>query len=231
MLPVRCESYYTQSPEKMNEAPVLVGIDVGGQKKGFHAVALQGHRFVDKYSSADPGAVIDWCVKHRAQAVGIDAPCRWSKTGHARPAEKELAKAGIHAFATPILDAAIGRPFYDWMFNGERLYQSAARQYHLFDGTHSTVRPVCFKTFPQAVACALAGKIVPAKQKSTNRRQLLDQQGIDASTFTNIDWVDAALCAVTATYLWQRRCHSYGDRDEGFIVVPDPRRDDSVSET
>ena len=37
---------------------------------------------------------------------------------------------------------------------------------------------------------------------------------------TNIDMVDAALCALTAQHLLNRTFKTYGDAAEGFIVVP-----------
>ena len=36
----------------------------------------------------------------------------------------------------------------------------------------------------------------------------------------NIDFVDAALCAVAALYLQKKEFDCYGDHKEGFIVVP-----------
>ena len=77
-----------------------------------------------------------------------------------------------------------------------------------------------FETFPQAVACALAGKVVSAKQKSTVRRALLREAGFDTTPFTNIDTIDAALCALTAQFLLKNTFKSYGEAVEGFIVAP-----------
>ena len=79
---------------------------------------------------------------------------------------------------------------------------------------------MCFETFPQAVACALAGEIVSAKYKSKVRRKLLSGIGIDTTSLPNIDFVDAALCAVAANYLLSGNVNAYGDMAEGFIVVP-----------
>ncbi len=80
--------------------------------------------------------------------------------------------------------------------------------------------PLCFETFPQAVTCALAGEIVPARKKSVKRRELLRNAGIDTSDLTNIDSVNAALCALTARYFLSGNVKTYGDDAEGFIVVP-----------
>lgn len=197
---------------------VVVGIDVGGPKKGYHGVALRGGRYWGQRASSSATEMVDWCQEMQAQAVGVDAPCRWSITGRARPAERALAAIGIHSFATPSHAAVEGRPFYRWMINGAELYQLLEARYHLFDGQIRT--PACVETFPQAVACALAGKVVSAKQKATIRRQLLNSVGVDIAELRNIDTVDAALCAVAAYTFVSGAFITYGNEAEGFIVVP-----------
>ncbi|MFZ0790448.1 MAG: DUF429 domain-containing protein [Chromatiaceae bacterium] len=100
----------------------MVGIDVGGLRKGFQAVALRDGAYLDKFASPDAPALTDRCIQVGARVIAIDAPCRWSRTGRARPAERALATEGIGAFATPSLEAAQGRTFYGWMRNGAALY-------------------------------------------------------------------------------------------------------------
>lgn len=199
---------------------IVIGIDVGGPRKGFHAVALSNGIFLAKHTDLDASAMAAWCRKMGAQAVGIDAPCRWSSTGRARFAERSLASVGISAFATPSRQTAQNSPFYRWMLNGAELFRLIEPDYPLFAGTDAPAAPVCFETFPQAVACALAGEIVSAKQKKTVRRDLLGRAGINISELTNIDSVDAALCALTAHYLLTGKIKTYGDVTDGFIVVP-----------
>lgn len=204
----------------VGEGPIVVGIDVGGPKKGFHAVALRDGSYWAKHASADAASLVGWCRQIGAQAIGVDAPCRWSLTGRARPAERALAVEGIHAFATPSREAAEGRDFYRWMMNGAELFRLLEVHYRLFDGQLSGHDAVCFETFPQAVACALAGKLVSAKRKATLRRELLRNSGVDTAPLTNIDTVDAALCAFTAHSLLVGNFKTYGDALAGFIVVP-----------
>ena len=133
----------------------MVGIDVGGPRKGFHAVALPKGAYLDTFASPEAPALAAWCIQVGARAVAIDAPCRWSRTGRARPAERTL-----------------------------------------------------------------AGKVVSARRKGVVRRELLRAAGIAMQHLTNIDVVDAALCALTAQALLARRFKAYGDAGEGFIVVP-----------
>jgi predicted nuclease with RNAse H fold len=199
---------------------IVVGIDVGDPRKGFNAVAFSNGRYLNKYAHSEALAIVAWCLEIGAQVVGIDAPYRWSSTGRARSAERLLAADGIFAFATPSRAVAHSRAFYRWMLNGAELFRLIEPQYPLFNGDIAVSPPVCFETFPQAVACSLAGEIVSAKQKGRIRRELLRKAGLDTSAFSNIDTVDAALCALTAHYFHSGNFKTYGDATDGFIVVP-----------
>ena len=200
----------------------VVGIDVGGKRKGFHAVALQYGVFEIR-TSTNPAVIADWCLEQNATTIAVDAPCGWSQSGSSRLAERKLEVAGarIHCFSTPTRAHALAHctGFYDWVLNGEKLYARLARRYPLFDGKRLK-GPLCFETFPHAIVCALAGKVVTAKPKATKRRNLLCKLGYDDSTLPNIDFIDAALCAVTAKEFLQGHTIHFGGRDEGFIVVP-----------
>src|SRR5450755_343330 len=115
----------------------FVGIDVGGESKGFHAVAVRGHDF-ERKTSSDPSEIVKWCVE-LSDVVAVDAPCRWSQSGSSRLAERDLKLSGrkINCFATPTRAQAQAhtKRFYDWVFNGEKLYESLDRShYRLFDG-------------------------------------------------------------------------------------------------
>jgi predicted nuclease with RNAse H fold len=198
---------------------IVAGIDVGGTAKGFHAVALRNGKFTGRSHFSTAWEVSDWCRDTHADIVAVDAPCRWSTTGRARPAECALAAARIFAYATPTLEVAEAKAFYRWMLNGAALYQLLEREYTLLDGGQPTGR-ICLETFPQAAACALAGRILPARQKCTNRREVLRRAGIDTAMLTNIDYVDAALCAVVAESVRKDEFTKYGDANSGFIFVP-----------
>jgi predicted nuclease with RNAse H fold len=199
---------------------IVVGIDVGGAKKGFHAVALRGDVFVDKTSSINPAVIFDWCIEHKAIVVAVDAPCGWSRDGwSSREAERILGKQGIYCFATPTRERALHRDFYKWVFNGQNLYECLTDQYPLFDGQW-TKKQTCIETFPQAIACALVGQMVSARHKSKVRRDVLRNRGYDNIQLPNIDFVDAALCAIAADKFHKANFQKFGNREEGFIVVP-----------
>jgi hypothetical protein len=69
---------------------VVVGDDVKGAKKGFHAVALRDGRYFDKYAADSAKAVPEWCREIRAQAIGIDAPSVQCQSGAACAQENHL---------------------------------------------------------------------------------------------------------------------------------------------
>ena len=81
----------------------VIGIDVGGERKGFHAVALQNGTFVATLAHSDPAVIVSWCRQLKAVVVAVDAPCGWSAGGASRLAERSLAIGGnkISCFATP----------------------------------------------------------------------------------------------------------------------------------
>lgn len=111
----------------------VVGIDVGGERKGFHTVALRGDCFVDAKAINTPADVADWCMNHAARFVAIDAPCAWSASGSSRLSERQLNIGGrtIQCFKTPTRERALKNTsgFYGWVFNGEQLYRELAKRY------------------------------------------------------------------------------------------------------
>ena len=200
---------------------IVVGVDVGGERKGFHAVALQNGTFVATLAHTDPAVIVSWCRQLKAVVVAVDAPCGWSAGGASRLAERSLAIGAhkIHCFATPTRARASRSNFYKWVFNGERLYRQVAKHYVLFDGSRRAGQ-ACFETFPHAVVCALAGRVVAARPKRETRRNALRQRGYDVGSLTNVDFVDAGLCAITAAAFLRGRVTLFGNKVEGFIVVP-----------
>ena len=197
----------------------VVGVDVGGPVKGFHAVALRGTRFLGRVQSTAPAEIRDWCLDHGAVVVGVDAPCRFRKGNVGRAAERDLAAQRLHAFATPSREAAERNRFYGWMLNGAALYAALEPAFPLYQGERVSAA-TCFETFPQAVACALAGRVLAARNKCVDRRRLLEHTGLDTRDLPNIDFVDAALCAVAASHVYAGTFSSYGERASGFIFVP-----------
>lgn len=209
------------------EDVTVVGIDLGGVRKGFHAVALRGGRFVRAETIDNPADLANWCMDHAARVVAVDAPCAWSRSGSSRLFERQLNIGGrtIQCFKTPTRERALKNAsgFYDWVFNGEQLCRELAKRYPFFDGRRGNGRAV-FETLPHAVVCALAGKLVAAKPKATSRRRALRDQGYDESVLPTIDYLDAGLSALSAQAFADDRWQGFGDKHEGIIVVPRMRR-------
>jgi predicted nuclease with RNAse H fold len=208
-------------PERIVNTRPVAGIDVGGHKKGCHLVILQGTRILLRVKSNEPRDLLDACLEHNVQAVGIDAPCLWSEAGRGRLAEKELARQGIFCFSTPTRERAASSAFYSWMLSGEQIYVTFRATYPLLTSRKYEGGRVSFETFPHAISCAVLGKdVASAKKKREQRRKILHDAHIDITPLKSIDDVDAALCALTAGYLLAGRTDVYGDVEGGYIRVP-----------
>ncbi len=69
-------------------------------------------------------------------------------------------------------------------------------------------------------AFLLSASIVESVLKDATVEYLRKYHVQKLSFLTNIDTVDAALCALTALYFLNGSIKTYGDDVEGFIVVP-----------
>lgn len=205
----------------------VIGIDVGGPRKGFHAVMLADGKFSRRYASSDVEQIVSWCRTVGATVIALDAPCQWSTDGRARPAERQLMEKGIWCFSTPTRQTAAEHPknHYGWMLQGEKLFKALEASHPLCNGFPEEGQMCTLETFPHAITWHLNGGNADAKHKRLQRRSLLQQAGIDLTELTNIDFVDAALCALTAHYVTTGdRCIIYGDECTGHIIVPESLR-------
>ncbi len=192
-----------------NGVILAAGIDVGGPRKGFHAVVLRDGEVFDRFHSPDAAGMASWIQRTGARAVGVDAPCRWRAGRPMRAAERELSRLGFRCFATPDRATGEAHPFYAWMRNGLSLYEAL-----------SGAPAACFETFPQAIACILAGRMLSAGNKRSERRAVLEAAGIGTGTLDSLDLVDAGLCAVAARSYLLGDYRLLGDREEGFLLLP-----------
>jgi predicted nuclease with RNAse H fold len=207
----------------MKPSITAVGIDVGGARKGFHAVALTNGAYASQLATTDVQELAHWCRSVvRSSVIAIDAPCRWSTDGRPRPCERELMGRGIRCFASPTREKALAHPanYFGWMLQGKALYRALEEAYPLVRRQPIT-GPACFETFPHAITWHLRGGQAQAAQKRSQRRELLVQVGIDPTPLTSIDLIDAALCALAAHHAASGgNCVSYGEPGSGLIVVP-----------
>ena len=202
----------------------FAGIDVGGKKKGFHLVGLSEYGSLQSRHVLTPEdaalAVKSWGV----HVVAVDAPMSWAAVGRSRVSEQKLEFFGIHCFKTPCESVARDRPFYDWVRNGLALYDVLGqheyrRPKELPKADKGSLRMI--ETFPHAVARRLSVSESTGRSKVRFRRQVLREYGIDESQLRNIDFVDAALCALLARiYLEQGESatESPGDIEEGMFI-------------
>lgn len=207
---------------KDNGDLTVVGIDVGGARKGFHAVALRDGGWADQLHSRNPEALAVWCRRLGAQLIAVDAPCRWSPDGRMRPCEREMLAGGIRCFASPSRARALSHPsnWFGWMLQGEALYGALEQEHPLCRGL-PLQEPCCFETFPHAITWHLRRGDADAAHKREQRRQLLAEAGVPLSTLTSLDWIDAAVCALAAQRIGRgEACVAYGEPDSGLILVP-----------
>lgn len=206
--------------------PVLrvVGIDVGGKRKGFHAVALEAGLYLGQKKTSDISELVAWCVQSiNARVIAVDAPCRWSVDGRARPAERELMQKGIFCFSSTTRARALVHRTdnFGWMLRGEELYRALDATHPVCSGLPCANQRYSFETFPHAVTWHLREGNANAKRKRIERSELLRAAGIQLPVPSGIDTVDAALCALTA-HLIATGAQSlwFGDAHTGHIVVP-----------
>ncbi|MFZ9889493.1 MAG: DUF429 domain-containing protein, partial [Myxococcota bacterium] len=220
------------------KACTVVGIDVGGAKKGYHAVAFTDGKYAGHTTSCDAAVVAGWVNGQGARVVAVDAPCTWSKEGKSRPCETELRRRGIKCFSTPnahfmdVLETEGTdgqKAFYGWMKQGERLFYTLSQSgFPLLLTDPVAGERCCFETFPHAIAWALLGPEAQACKKREQRDKLLTGLCTDFPKGMNIDFIDAGLCAymahVVATsgdfeLLPERSLHF-----TGILVVPKPSK-------
>ena len=132
-------------------------------------------------------------------------------------------------FPTPTLERAQQHPkgYYDWMLNGMALYDALEDSHpRLKDSARIRRQAYSFETYPYAITKAFFGKAVSAKLKRAQRAKLLAHLGIDLSPLRNIDWIDAACCALTARKLQTQTtdCTIHGNAQSGFLIVPSEQK-------
>ncbi|MEI7656531.1 MAG: DUF429 domain-containing protein [Phycisphaerae bacterium] len=210
----------------MINPPTCIGIDVGGPRKGFHAVALSHDRRLEQFTSTEAGRVAAWCRDLGAVLIAIDAPCRWRGEGGVRAAERALVQSGFRCFWTPTRRAALSHPtgYFDWMLAGERLYRSLASTHPLAASAKRQRGPGCFETYPHAAACRLSGATLDVRRKRTDRVAVIEAAGFDAGTLRSQDAIDAAVCAMVAHAAATGCAEALGDATDGLIVLPRPLR-------
>lgn len=199
-----------------------LGIDVG-VRKGSHLV-LMDDRFqvVEIGQLTEPSEVACICSAKVPDIVAVDSPPAWARTGNARQADRQLQKRNIQLFATPSVSDKQRQQnkFYDWMKVGFAIFQKLAEatygRYREGNPRHTTV-----EVFPYASAVFLTQSRRPKTLSKVRwRRGILERAGVKIEVLKNADLVDAALAALTGVHALKGNYSSFGDPDEGVIVVP-----------
>lgn len=104
------------------------GVDVGGRRKGFHAVVVDGERLVAGPARlGNARTAVAWLAAHDPRLVAVDSPCAPAPRGlRSRPCERALARAVCGIRYTPDRDRLAGNPYYEWILNGFELYAALA---------------------------------------------------------------------------------------------------------
>ena len=198
-----------------------VGVDVGAFKKGYHAVANENGSFSAKFHSANVDEIVSWILKQEPTAIAIDAPSMFSQSGRSRLAERLLVTHGIRCFYTPTRELAKNSRFYDWVFNAELLFQKLNLPTFMGEKIQS---PCVIETFPHGVHLSFWNhQFLKSKlRKFLARKHTLEQKAqYKTSSLGNIDFIDAALCAISADYFTRGEYIAFGSKEEGYIVLPD----------
>jgi predicted nuclease with RNAse H fold len=198
----------TPPPDLLDE--VVVGVDVGGRRKGFHGCALRGERIVaGPERLIDVASAVDWIAAHAPAVVALDSPRTCAPPGErSRPDERELNRAVCGIRWTPERSQLAGNPYYEWVEHGLELYAALAV---------AGIGPDrAVETFPTAAWTIWAGPRGerPRSEWSAAALEGLGLAGIPDRHLTQDDR-DAIAAALVARLYGEGRVREFGE-----IVVP-----------
>jgi predicted nuclease with RNAse H fold len=182
-----------------------LGVDVGGQRKGFDIALVDDRRVLALAGWLDRRAVIERVDTYRPTVVAIDSPRCWAPEGKTtRDGERQLAKSICGIRWTPDERRGNASPYYAWIIEGLGLFDAL------------TTRDVkVIEVFPTASWTRWRGKR-GARSRAAWSRQGLAMLGLEGvPPHTNQDQRDAIAAAVTARQYTQAMTEEMGE-----IVVP-----------
>ncbi|MCG8571531.1 MAG: DUF429 domain-containing protein [Spirochaetes bacterium] len=175
----------------------VVGIDVGGHKKGYHAAFyhLEEKKLLSLIHIKTVAEIIrqiDETSRNfqlNCSAIGIDSPAQsFLISNQNRQAEKELVTAGYRIIWTPKNQTKT----YNWMEQGAALWKQLKQKY-----PHTSI----IETFPTAIQNNLV--------ETTAALPLNILHGKDKRKFTQ-DYIDAFLCALACEQFLLHKSRVYG---------------------
>src|SRR6266550_2098406 len=182
-----------------------VGVDVGGQRKGFDVAVIDDRQVLALQGHLTCRQVVDIVTEHRPAVVAIDSPCSYAPDGQtARDCELQLARSICGIRWTPDARRVHASTYYAWILEGLALFDAlAARGVEVIE------------VFPTASWTRWRGKRGP-RTRATWSRQGLTALGLDGvPARTNQDQRDAIAAAMTARQHTLALTETMGD-----IVVP-----------
>jgi len=183
-----------------------VGVDVGGQRKGFDAAVINDRRVLELRGRLSCQQVVDLVTAHSPAVVAVDSPRSCAPDGQTcRDDERQLARSICGIRWTPDCRHVHDSPYYAWILEGRALFDALSR---------ADAKAV-IEVFPTASWTRWCGKR-GSRSRATWTRQGLTALGLEGIPVrTNQDQRDAIAAAVTA------RQHSAGITEAiGDIVVP-----------
>jgi predicted nuclease with RNAse H fold len=190
--------------------PTVVGLDVGGRKKGFHGCALRGEQIVaGPERLPDVAAAVEWAGSHGPALVALDSPKSCALDGErSRPDERALNRAVCGIRWTPPREELADNPYYEWVEHGLDLYAALAAA---GIGAERTV-----EVFPTAAWTRWAGLRAgrPRAEWSAAALHRLGLAGVPRRALSQDDR-DAIAAALVARLHLEGRTDAYGE-----IIVP-----------
>jgi predicted nuclease with RNAse H fold len=182
-----------------------IGVDVGGQRKGFDVAVIDDRRVMALEGRLTRDQVVDVVLTHTPTIVAIDSPRSCALEGEtAREGELELAKAICGIRWTPDASRVDANAYYAWIREGLALYAALA--------VHGVE---VIEVFPTASWTRWYGKRGSQTRAAWSRQGLITLHLDGVPTRTNQDQRDAIAAAMTA------RQHGLGATEMmGDIVVP-----------
>jgi predicted nuclease with RNAse H fold len=186
--------------------PRWMGVDVGGKRKGFDAALVEDGRLVGLRGRQSADQVAAWATEIEPTVIAIDSPRSPAAPGTThRPDERAVRNAVCGIRWTPPRSKLDGNPYYEWIVEGLRLYDTLARRPRLR----------VIECFPTASWTRWYGPR-NGRPRSAWTRAALDAQCLDGvPPRTNQDQRDAIGAALTARAYGLGRCEEFGE-----IVVP-----------
>ena len=198
----------TPGPALTTEA--VVGVDVGGRRKGFHACAIRGAEVVaGPEQIGDVAGAAAWIAAREPAVVALDSPVTCAPPGErSRPDERALNRAVCGIRWTPERSELAGNPYYEWVEHGLELYAALAAA--------GIDRERTIEVFPTAAWTIWAGPRDGRPRGAWSADTLADLGlgGVPDRHLTQDDR-DAIAAALTARLHAEGRTQAFGE-----IIVP-----------